>query len=146
MSKLPACVHCDRGASKPVSCPHCWWQVCCSERCLRNHIEAAHPKQAAAQEAQKEAQEIEQENRRRELRRAHNELDRLEKEKAEAENGLRGECPNCGAVLSIPRKFKGKRYPARTARSKCTSPKPRSYPPRRSHRSRSRGRGGSYSA
>jgi hypothetical protein len=85
--------------------------VCCSERCLQNHIKAAHPKQAAAQQAQKEVQEIERENRRRELKRAHNELDRLEKEKAEAESGLRGECPNCGAVLSIPRKFKGKKIP-----------------------------------
>jgi hypothetical protein len=93
-------------------CPYCWWwqrQMCCSERCLLNHIKAVHPKQAAAQRAAKEGEEIEQENRRRELRRAHNELDRLEKETAEAESGLHGECPNCGAVLSIPRKFKGKK-------------------------------------
>lgn len=110
-AKLPACVHCNRGARKPISCPHCWWQVCCSERCLQNHIKAAHPKQAATNSAAKEAAEIEKENRRRELNRAHNELDRLEKEKVEAESGLRGECPHCGAVLSIPRKFKGKKIP-----------------------------------
>jgi hypothetical protein len=109
--KLPACVHCNRGARTPVSCPHCWWQVCCSERCLTNHIKAAHPKQAAAMEAQKESAEIEKENRRRELRRLNKEMDRLEKEKAEAESGLRGECPNCKALLSIPRKYKGKKIP-----------------------------------
>lgn len=85
--------------------------MCCSERCLLNHIKAVHPKQAAAREAQKESAEIEKENRRRELRRLNKEMDRLEKEKAEAESGLRGECPNCKAVLSIPRKFKGKKIP-----------------------------------
>ena len=114
-AKLPACVHCNRGVRNPVYCPHCWlsWSYpCCSERCLQNHIQTAHPKEAAAQQAKKEAQketgEAERENRRRTRRRLNNALDRLEKEKAEIESGMRAGCPHCGAELRVPRKYKGK--------------------------------------
>lgn len=100
MSVTP-CVYCNKGARKPIYCPHCRsWQACCSQRCLLNHIKVTHPKQAAEIEAQEEAAETERDSRQREHRRA-------QKQKADAESGLQFECVKCRAMLSVPRRFKG---------------------------------------
>ena len=104
-SDLTPCVYCNKGARKPIACPHCWSrQTCCSQRCLLNHIKVTHPKQAAEMASQEEEAETERESRRREQRQA-------QKERAEAEAGMRVECGDCGALLSIPRRFKGQTIP-----------------------------------